>query len=140
MFEAAAETGNYAIGVDGDQKYINPDVIICSMVKQVGKSIYDTVSDMDTYFAGGDRSGTADMSTGYIDVVYGDDTMTQQVSDELKAEVEAHQGPRSSAVRSKSPPRWSNKRTGIHGGRRLRTGGDASPFLPFFSEMQKRGD
>ena len=28
------------------------------------------------------------MSTGYIDVVYGDDTMTQQVSDELKAEVE----------------------------------------------------
>ena len=87
VFEAAAETGNYAIGVDGDQKYINPDVIICSMVKQVGKSIYDTVSDMDTYFAGG-TVWTADMSTGYIDVVYGDDTMTQQVSDELKAEVE----------------------------------------------------
>ena len=54
VFEAAAETGNYAIGVDGDQKYINPDVIICSMVKKVGKSIYDTVADMDTYFAGGD--------------------------------------------------------------------------------------
>ena len=28
------------------------------------------------------------MATGYIDVGYGDDTMTQQVSDELKAEVE----------------------------------------------------
>ena len=88
VFEAAAETGNYAIGVDGDQKYINPDVIICSMVKKVGKSIYDTVADMENYFKGGEI-WEADMATGYIDVVYGDDTMPQQVSDELKAEVEA---------------------------------------------------
>ena len=28
------------------------------------------------------------MASGYIDVVYGTDDMTQQVSDELKAEVE----------------------------------------------------
>ena len=28
------------------------------------------------------------MSTGLVDVGYGDDSMTQQVSDELKAEVE----------------------------------------------------
>ena len=41
VFEAAAETGNYAIGVDGDQKYINPDVIICSMVKKVEMCIRD---------------------------------------------------------------------------------------------------
>ena len=87
VFEAAAETGNFAIGVDSDQKYINPDVILCSMVKQVGKSIYDTVADMDANFKGG-QIWTADMATGYIDVAYGDDTMTQQVSDELKAEVE----------------------------------------------------
>ena len=51
------------------------------------------------------------MSTGYIDVVYGDDTMTQQVSDELKAEVEDTEGRRSSAVRSKCPPSaiWRSK-------------------------------
>ncbi len=88
VFEAAAETGNYAIGVDGDQKYINPDVIVCSMVKQVGRSIYDTVADMEGAFKGGEI-WCADMASGYIDVVYGDETMPQQVSDELKAEVEA---------------------------------------------------
>lgn len=87
VFEAAKDTGNYAIGVDSDQKYINPDVIICSMVKEVGKSVFDIVENLDTRFQPS-TTWTADMATGYIDVGYGDDTMTQQVSDELKAEVE----------------------------------------------------
>ncbi len=87
VFEAAAQTGNLAIGVDGDQKYINPDVIICSMVKRVGDSIYDVVLDVDGKFQPG-AIWAADMASGYIDVVYGTDDMTQQVSDELKAEVE----------------------------------------------------
>ena len=89
VFEAAAERGLYAIGVDSDQKYINPDVIICSMVKQVGMSIEKTVSDLlaDGTWRGGEI-WAADMSTGLVDVAYGDASMTQQVSDELKAEVE----------------------------------------------------
>lgn len=87
VFEAAKETGNYAIGVDSDQKYINPDVIICSMVKNVGKSVMDIVEHMDERYQPA-TVWKADMATGYIDVGYGDDTMTQQVSDELKAEVE----------------------------------------------------
>ena len=87
MTEAAKETGNYAIGVDSDQKYINPDVIICSMVKNVGKSVMDIVEHMDERYQPA-TVWKADMATGYIDVGYGDDTMTQQVSDELKAEVE----------------------------------------------------
>ncbi len=91
VFEAAKDTGNYAIGVDSDQKYINPDVIICSMVKEVGKSVVDIVENLDERFQPA-TVWTADMATGYIDVGYGDDTMTQQVSDELKAEVKALQG------------------------------------------------
>ena len=89
VFEAAAERGLYAIGVDSDQKYINPDVIICSMVKEVGLSIEQTVSALleDGTWNGGEI-WVADMSTGLIDVGYGDDSMTQQVSPELKAEVE----------------------------------------------------
>lgn len=87
VFQAAAEMGKYAIGVDGDQKYINPDVIICSMVKRVGLSIYDVVADTDKVFTPG-QTWRADMASGYIDVVYGTDDMPQQVSDELKAEVE----------------------------------------------------
>ena len=89
VFEAAAEKGFYAIGVDSDQKYINPDVIICSMIKQVGLSIETVITDLiDNGEWKGGQIWVADMSTGLVDVGYGDDTMTQQVSDELKAEVE----------------------------------------------------
>ena len=87
VFEAAKETGNYAIGVDSDQKFIDPDHIICSMVKSVDKSFYDVVANMDEMFQGG-TIWTADMQNGYIDVAYGTEEMTQQVPDELKAEVE----------------------------------------------------
>lgn len=90
VFEAAAETGNYAIGVDSDQKFIKPDVIVCSMIKEVGKSIYGSVENFikDGTFPGGE-SWNADMASGYISVGYGEDSMPQQVSDELKAEVTA---------------------------------------------------
>lgn len=89
VFEAAAERGMLAIGVDSDQKYINPDVIICSMIKQVNLSIEQTVTDLkDNNIWNGGEIWVADMSTGLIDVGYGDENMTQQVSDKLKAEVE----------------------------------------------------
>ena len=88
VFEAAAETGAYAIGVDADQKYINPDVIVCSMIKRVGMSIYDVIGRYitDGTFAGG-TIWDADMSSGLIEIGYGDDSMPQQISDELKAEI-----------------------------------------------------
>ena len=90
VFQAAQEKGFYAIGVDSDQKYIADDVIICSMVKEVGKSIYQAISE----YINGDSSKfgtiwTADMISGYIGLGYGEEGSTQQVSDELKAEVEA---------------------------------------------------
>lgn len=89
VFEAAAEKGFYAIGVDSDQKYINPDVIICSMIKQVGLSIETAINNLiDNGEWMGGQIWVADMSTGLVDVGYGEDGMTQQVSDELKAEVE----------------------------------------------------
>lgn len=88
VFEAAAEKGFYAIGVDSDQKYIDEDVIICSMKKEVGDSIYAAISEL----IGGDDSrwGTtwvADMSTGYIGIGYGEEGAVQQIPDELKEEV-----------------------------------------------------
>ena len=89
VFEAAKAKGVYAIGVDSDQKYINPDVIICSMKKEVGNSIYDAVKEL----AGGDASkwGTtwvADMSNGYVGVGYGEEGSVQQIPDEIKTAVE----------------------------------------------------
>ncbi|MBR6571685.1 MAG: BMP family ABC transporter substrate-binding protein, partial [Clostridia bacterium] len=55
VFEAAAEQGKYAIGVDSDQKYINPDVIITSMMKKVGDSVYSVIAQYitDGTFNGG---------------------------------------------------------------------------------------
>ena len=89
VFEAAQEGGFYAIGVDSDQKYINDAVIICSMKKEVGNSIYDAIAEI----VSGDNSklGTtwvADMSNGYVGIGYGEEGSTQQVPDDVKAQVE----------------------------------------------------
>ena len=91
VFEAAKEGGFYAIGVDSDQKYIAPDVIICSMCKQVGDSIYDAVKQ---YMEKGDDCGLfgttwiADMATGYVGLAYGEEDAPQQIPDDVKAEIE----------------------------------------------------
>ena len=91
VFEAAKEKGFYAIGVDSDQKYIDPEVIVCSMCKEVGDSIYDAVKQ---YLTKGDDCGlwgttwVADMATGYVGIGYGEEGAVQQVPDDVKAEVE----------------------------------------------------
>lgn len=84
VFEAAAETGNYAIGVDSDQRHINPDAIIASMVKDLDGSIYDMINRTlnDTL-----EEGTVymyDLSNGGVDLTYGDDTMPEIVTPEEK--------------------------------------------------------
>ena len=90
VFEAAKEKGIYAIGVDSDQKYIDEEVIICSMKKEVGNSIYEAVKkflDGDTSLLG--TTWVADMATGYVGIGYGEEGSKQQISDEIKAAVEA---------------------------------------------------
>ncbi len=88
MFAAAKKKGFYVIGVDQDQKLSAPEYdeqIICSMKKEVGTSVYDTVKALiedDTWDGG--RIWTADMATGYVSMAYGDENSTQQVSDDLK--------------------------------------------------------
>lgn len=94
VFAAGKEQGKFAIGVDSDQKYIDPDVIICSMMKKVGQSLYDAIGGM----IDGSKpyQGNQTIYVGFgedcIGVGYGDANMTQQVSEELKAEVEELKG------------------------------------------------
>ena len=90
VFEAGAEKGKLAIGVDSDQKGENPDVVACSMMKCVGDSIFMVVEQyvQDGVFEGG-TVWDADLTTGLITIGFGDETMTQQVSDELLAETMA---------------------------------------------------
>ena len=89
VFEAAKEQGKYAIGVDSDQKHFDPEHIICSMIKDIGGSIYSAVALFldDGVFDGG-QIWDADMTTGFVGIGYGDEGATQQVSDQLKAEVD----------------------------------------------------
>ncbi len=90
VFAAGKEQGKYAIGVDSDQKYIDPEVIICSMMKKVGQSLYDAIGGM----IDGSKpyKGNQTIYVGFgedcIGVGYGEASMTQQVSDELKKEVD----------------------------------------------------
>lgn len=88
VFQAAQEEGFYAIGVDSDQKYIAEDVIICSMIKEVGKSVYDAVVKHMNGEAIWGTTWLADMSNSYIGVGYGEPGVGVQVPDEIKAEVE----------------------------------------------------
>ena len=89
VIEAAAKKGKYVIGTDADQKYMNPDVVVASMKKNIGQSIYTAIKND---VAGGVWNGgsvwLADMAGGFVDIGYGSPEMTQQVSDELKAQVE----------------------------------------------------
>ena len=88
VFEAAAELGKYAIGVDTDQRYINPDHIVASMIKKVGQSIYDTiiaiqndeVEEGKAIFYGLDQDG--------VGLGYGTDDMSQFATEEMKATIE----------------------------------------------------
>ncbi|XVG95488.1 BMP family ABC transporter substrate-binding protein [Eubacteriales bacterium KG127] len=92
VIEAGKEGGFYVVGVDSDQKYIAPDTIICSMVKNVDESIYSIVSKyVKDKKWDGNKTWIADMATGFISVAYGQKDAPQQVSDEIKKEAEAIQ-------------------------------------------------
>ena len=92
VFAAAQEAGFYAIGVDQDQKISAPEYdkqIICSMKKEVGLSIYDTIKTLiEEEKWEGARVWTADMATGYVSIAYGNEDSEQQISDAIKSEVE----------------------------------------------------
>src|SRR5699024_776681 len=88
VFEAAEETGKYAIGVDTDKRYINPDVIVASMVKRVGMSIYDTIERIQdgtlepgkVYYYGLEENG--------VELSFGDPDMKQFATDEMIEKLE----------------------------------------------------
>lgn len=96
VFQAAQEQGFKAIGVDMDQKIEFPsfdEQIICSMKKEVGTSIYDTIKKyVETEEFLGGQIWIADMANEYVSVAYGDENSKQFVSDDLKAEIESLKG------------------------------------------------
>lgn len=74
-----------------DQKLSAPEydsVIACSMMKNVGASIYDTVSEyIENDSWDGGRNRVLGMEDGYISVAYGDENSAQLVDDDTKRAV-----------------------------------------------------
>lgn len=88
VFEAAKDNGQFAVGVDTDQRYIAPDNIVASMVKGVGLSIYESVERI--------QNGTFESGSVYkygikengVDVSYGTEDMKQFVTEEMMTKVQ----------------------------------------------------
>ncbi len=69
VIEAAGEQGFWAIGVDQDQSALNPEAVLCSMIKRVDSATYlVTKAVVEGTFAGGNLEfGLAEDGVGYSD-------------------------------------------------------------------------
>ena len=86
VFEAARQTGKYAIGVDADQYAEAPGHILTSMVKGVDAAVYDAIKQVrERRFRGGINSfGLAQDGVGYV---Y-DENNRALISDSVRAVLE----------------------------------------------------
>lgn len=88
VFEAAKDSGQFAIGVDSDQRYISPDNIIASMIKGVGLSIFESIERIKN---GEFKSGTVykyGIKENGVDLSFGTEDMKQIVSKEMIEKVD----------------------------------------------------
>ena len=94
LFEAAMETGTWAIGVDSDQYQTykdsaNPekaDVILTSMLKEVGNSFiafFHQVEEGKAEWGKGVTLGLADNAVGYVDNAFFQEKVPQDLRDEM---------------------------------------------------------
>jgi basic membrane protein A len=98
VLEAAAQTGNFAIGVDSNQDWIQPGSVIVSMLKRVDVTTYKLIeSALNDQFQGGFSAlgmadGAAGLSWDEGSTTFADDGpehMTAKL-DDVKATVEAY--------------------------------------------------
>lgn len=89
VFEAAEELGKFALGVDSDQRYINEERIMASMVKKVGQSIYDNIENIQKGEKLGGKVQVYDLAKDGVGISYGEDGMVQIVPEEIKEKIEA---------------------------------------------------
>lgn len=92
VFDAAEERGKFAIGVDSNQNYIKPGVILTSMLKRVDVAVFEICKDakIGNYFAGVKRYGLSDQGVDYAVDTYNDKVLPMSVrkaADQLKTEI-----------------------------------------------------
>jgi len=92
VFDAAEEKKLFAIGVDANQDWTKPGLILTSMLKRVDEAVYSTIEEAKAgKFAGGiKRFGLANKGIGYSVDEFNAKILTESVrkrADELKAEI-----------------------------------------------------
>src|SRR6266478_5232207 len=92
VFDAAEEKKKFAIGVDANQDWTKPGLILTSMLKRVDLSVYSTIEDAKAgKFTGGvKRFGLADKGIDYSVDQYNAGILAESVrrrADELKSEI-----------------------------------------------------
>jgi basic membrane protein A len=92
IFEAAKEQGFFTSGVDKDQRPLDPEHILESVVKRTDVGVYDSVKDLaGGAFSGGYRAyGLAENGVGPAFILFGDEldppsVLPQEVQDQVRA-------------------------------------------------------
>ncbi len=88
VFQAAAENKKYVIGVDADQRYINPDVIIASVVKAVNVSVYESIERIINDELDSGSLYTYGLEEEGVYIGYGTEAIEQIVPAEIKEKVQ----------------------------------------------------
>lgn len=85
VFDAAEETGRFAIGVDSNQNWIKPGFILTSMIKRVDVAVYATVKEVvEKRFRGGVHLyGLDNDGVGFALDQYNEKLIPKELLDEL---------------------------------------------------------
>ncbi len=92
VFDAAEERKKFAIGVDANQDWTKPGLILTSMLKRVDNAVYSTIEDAKSgQFAGGvKRFGLSNKGIDYSVDEFNAKILSEAVrkrADELKADI-----------------------------------------------------
>jgi len=92
VFDAAEDKKRFAIGVDANQDWTKPGLILTSMLKRVDEAVYAAIENAKAgkYQSGVKRFGLANKGIGYSVDQYNDKILTPEVrkrADALKADI-----------------------------------------------------
>jgi len=92
VFDAAEERGKFAIGVDSNQNYIKPGIVLTSMMKRVDVAVFETCKEaaQGSYPAGTKRYGLANQGVDYAVDAYNDKVLpvtVRKVADQIKNDI-----------------------------------------------------
>ncbi|MFP8965448.1 BMP family lipoprotein [Pokkaliibacter sp. CJK22405] len=92
VYQAAADEGKYAIGVDSNQNYLHPGTMLTSMVKSVDVAAYNTIKDVQdgTWKPGVKVLGLADNGVSWAYDQYNKDLVTADMKakmDEIQKDI-----------------------------------------------------